>query len=166
MKTLIKAAIAGALGLLALGATAAFAGYKPDYCDRNHDHRSHHANYYDYYAKDRYYRAGPYRGDVSFSVNFGNARHHRHYDRRYNHRYDHRYDRRRNARRVVYRDVFDTRYRARIVLTEEIVHRRKGTRLVCTVRARGPEAEYVSKRRIHRIADRHCSPRARIRVFA
>ena len=139
MRTLFKTAIAGFIGLLALGTTAAFAG-------------DGHG------AKDRYYKDAAHRGDVTLSINFHNAHHSRHYDRRY--------DRRRNARRVVYRDVFDTRYRARIVLTEEIVHRRKGTRLVCTVRARGPEAGYVSKRRIHRIADRHCSPRARIRVFA
>ena len=151
MKPLIKTAMAGLLGLLALGTTAAFAG---DYSNRNH--RSHHAD--DDYAKDRYYKAGPYRGDVSLSINIGKS----HYDRGY----DRRYDRRRNARRVVYRDVFQTRYRARIVLTEEIVYRRKGARLVCTVRARGPEADYVSKRRIHRIANRHCSPRARVRVFA
>ena len=149
MKPLIKTAMAGLLGLLALGTTAAFAG---DYSNSNH--RSHRADDYDHYAKDRYYKAGPHRGDVSFSINIGKA----HYDRRY--------DRRRNARRVVYRDVFQTRYRARIVLTEEIVYRRKGARLVCTVRARGPEADYVSKRRIHRIANRHCSPRARVRVFA
>lgn len=134
MKMLIKTAVAGFIGLLALGTTAAFAGDG-------------------YGAKDRHYKDDR-RGNVTLSVNFHNAHHGRYYDHR------------RSNRRVVYRDVFQTRYRARIVVTEEIVYRRKGKRLVCTVRARGPEADYVSKRRIHRIADRHCSPRARIRVFA
>lgn len=166
MKTLFKTAMAGMLGLLALGATAAFAGYKPDYCDDDHDHRAHHANYYDYYAKDRYYNAGSYRDSgVRFSITLGD----RYDDREYRHRsYDRRrpsYKHRRQNRRVVNRDTFDTRYRARIVLIEEVVYNRKGRRLVCTVQARGPEAHYVSKRRINRIADRNCSPRARVRVF-
>ena len=102
----------------------------------------------------------PYRGSgVSFSVSFNDGYHKAHYDRGRRHH-------RRGDRRVVYRDVFQTRYRARIVLIEEVVHRRKGSRLVCTVEARGPEAGYVSKRRLNRIANRNCSPRARIRVFA
>lgn len=164
MKTLFKTAMAGMFGLLALGATAAFAGYKPDYCDNDHDHRAHNANYYDYYAKDRYYKAGAYRDSgVRFSITLGdryNDRDYRRgsYDRRHN------YNNRRQNRRVVNRDTFDTRYRARIVLIEEVVYRRKGPRLVCTVQARGPEARYVSKRRINRIAERNCSPRARVRV--
>lgn len=76
------------------------------------------------------------------------------------------YKPRHRASRVVNRDVFRTRFRARIVLVEEIVQRRRGPRLVCTVSVRGPEAAYVSRRRVHRIADRFCSSRARVRVFA
>ena len=128
MKTLLKSAIAGALGLFAFAAASAQAGYTPDY-----------------------------RGSgVTLSVKYGDGYRHHGYDRRHY----------KKKRRVVHREVFNTRYRARIVLIEEVVHRRRGTRLVCTVEARGPEARYVSKRRIHRIADRNCSPRARIRVFA
>ena len=157
MKTLLKSAIAGALGFFAFAAASAHAGNKPDDYDRDYDHRSHHANHYDYYAHDRYYRAGPYSSSgVIFSVRYGDGHYRRGHDSRHH----------RNKRRVVHREIFNTRYRARIVLIEEVVHRRRGTRLVCTVEARGPEARYVSKRRIHRIADRNCSPRSRIRVFA
>ena len=109
---------------------------------------------------DRPSDPGLYGGSgVSLSVNFNDGYHKAHHNRGKRHY-------RRGDRRVVYRDVFQTRYRARIVLVEEIVHRRRGSRLVCTVEARGPEAGYVSKRRLNRIANRNCSPRARIRVFA
>lgn len=149
--------MAGMFGVLALGAAAsASAGDKSDYCDRGR-----YADCYDDYGKDRHYKTSAYKKNgASFSITISN-------DHRYRNSYDRRYGnkRYRDGRRVVYRNAFDTRYRARIVLIEEVVHRRKGPRLVCTVQARGPEARYVSKRRIHRIADRHCSPRARVRVF-
>ena len=130
MKTLLKPLAASLAGLLALGASAAFA------------HGGHHG------FDDR-----AARGDVALSVNVRTA-HHRGY--KPGHR----------ASRIVNRDVFQTRFRARIVLVEEIVQRRRGPRLVCTVSVRGPEADYVSRRRVHRIADRFCSSRARVRVFA
>lgn len=165
------------IGAVTLAATSsAMAGYKPDYCDHDHDHRSHHANYYDYYAHDKYYRAGPYRNSgVSFSITIGDDRYHD-YDRRYDRRYDY-YARDRRYRgknhgyrgrqgRIVNRQVFDTRHRARIVLIEEVVRTKRGPRLLCTVEARGREAGYVSKRRMKRIANNHCSPRARVRVYA
>ena len=178
MKTLLKKAfIAGMFAFGALGVTAANADQrhnKPAFCDLDHDHRSHQANYYDHYSHDRYYRAGPYRDSgVSFSITLGNDRYDRHgrhdrydrYDRR--HRYNGRRNgyRGRDARRVN-REVFDTRYRARIVLTEDVIHTRRGPRLVCNVTARGPEARYVSDRRMRRIADRNCSRRARINVYS
>ena len=165
MKTILKAVAAGVTGLMILGAASASASHKPDYCSYDHDHRSHDANYYDYYAHDRYYRAGPYRDSgVSFSIRVGDRDY---YDgRRYRRDYDRgRYNGYRG--RVVNREVFPTRYRARIILTEEIRRGRRGhPRLVCTVRARGPEAHYVSERRMYRIANRNCSHRARIRVLA
>ena len=171
MKAFFKAIAAGALGLAALGVTAANAK-KPDFCDHDHDHRSHHADYYDYYPHDRYYRAGPYRdSSFGFSVHFGDRGHYSRYDRydRYDHR--RRYHSRRNGyrgrhARLINKEVFDTRFRARIVLTEEVVHTRRGPRLVCNVKARGPEARYVSHRRMNRIADRYCSRRARINVYS
>lgn len=163
MRGLTKLFFAGVTGLLALGAASAFAAYQPDICAIDHDHRSHAANYYDYYPADQYYRAGPYRDQgARFSLSIGDG----YYDRRG------RYDRglrngyRGRAGRVINREVFDTRYRARIVLVEEAVRTRRGPRLVCTVQARGPEARYVSGRRMHRIARNYCSPRARVRVFA
>lgn len=176
MKHLFKALAAATLGLAALGVGAANAKPKPAYCDMDHDHRSHNASYYDHYDHDRYYRAGPYRNSgVSFSIRVGDR--YDRYDRRGRYdrydRYDRRgrYDRRRDGyrgdrTRVVNREVYNTRYRARIVLIEEVVRTRRGPRLVCTVKARGPEARYVSDRRMHRIANRDCSRRARINVYS
>ena len=189
MKTIFKAIIAGAAGMLVFGATAAFAGdrsdnraayrsnSKPALCNINHDHRSHASNYYDYYAPDKYFRAGSYRGSgLSISFTLGDSYDNRRGDRRYdnrqdNRRYDNRqgdrrYDNRRRGR-VVNKQTFDTRYRARIVLKEEVVRGRRGNRrLVCTVQARGPEASYVPRRRMQRIANRNCSPRARVRIYS
>ncbi len=154
MKSLFQAIAAGAAGLLALGVSSAYADQdrsaKSAYCDSRYD---------DCYERDRYHRSGAKRNSgLSISVRVGD-------DYRYRDAY---YRGRSNGyrSRVVNRQVFDTRYRARIVLTEEIRYNRRGKRrLVCTVRARGPEANYVSVRRMHRIANRACSPRARVRVL-
>jgi len=132
----VKPILAGAFGLLALGAGAAQA-----------DDRGRH-------AADGYILDDSRAGRVTLSVNVRDGRHYRGYKLR------------RYAGRVVNRDVFQTRFRARIVLVEEIVRRPRGPRLVCTVSVLGPEAGYVPRRRVHRIANRHCSPRARVRVFA
>jgi hypothetical protein len=163
MKTLVKAMIAGVLGVAAIGVTAANAK-KADHVEKNHDQRSQHVSGYDYYDNDRYRRGS----GASFTITIGN-------DGRYYDRYD-RYDRRghysrRNGyrgprARIVNREVYNTRYRARIVLVEEVIRTRRGPRLVCTVQARGPEARYVSERRMHRIAHRDCSRRARINVYS
>jgi len=187
MKMILKTIAAGITGLMVIGASPAFANDKPNYCSIGHDHRSHTSNYYNYYDADRYSRAGAYRDSgVSFSIRFGNDRG---YDRRNDRRYDRGHDRRhnrgydqnrsydnrahhnrRNARghaRVVNHQTYQTRHRAWVVLTEKVVRGRRGhARLVCTVQARGPEADYVSERRINRIAYRDCSPRARIRILA
>lgn len=165
MKRFMKPVITGALALAALGAGAAFA--KPAYCNHDHDHRSHAADYYDYYAPDRYYRAGAYRDSgLSISVRLGD---HDRYDRRDRYRGRHDYGRRNGYRgregRIVNREVYDTRYRARIVLTEEIVRTRHGPRLLCTVDARGPDARYVPNKRLRRIARRECSRRAKVRII-
>ncbi|PQA88644.1 hypothetical protein [Hyphococcus luteus] len=175
MKKFLKPLIAGGLAISALGFGAASAAHRPDPCRIDHDHRSHAANYYNYYAADKYYRAGAYRpSGVTFSIRFGDHD----YDRRSRHhdRYD-RYDDRgrrngyrgahrgRGGGRLVNREVYDTRYRARIVLSERVVRTRRGPRLICTVDARGPQARYVPNRRLHRIARRECSRRADIRVL-
>ena len=69
-----------------------------------------------------------------------------------------------NRRGVLNRRVIDTRHRARIILTEEIVRTRRGARLVCNVSVRGPEARYVSNKRLRRVARNQCSSRARINI--
>ncbi|NNL87998.1 MAG: hypothetical protein HKP25_02930 [Marinicaulis sp.] len=173
MTNLLKAAIAGATALFALGLTAASADrgdrrdYRPDYCKVDHDHRSHASNYYDYYPADRYYRGGKYRDSgVSLSITVGNDgyRDRRYNDRRYRDR-GYRNGYRGRDGRVINRQVYDTRHRARIVLVEEVVRTRRGPRLYCTVEARGRDRHYVSKKRLRRIANRDCSPRARVRVY-
>ena len=67
--------------------------------------------------------------------------------------------------KVVYRETFPTRHQARIVLVERAYRTPHGRRLVCTVKARGPDRDYVSRKRMRRIANRTCSPRARISVY-
>ncbi|GJL95626.1 MAG: hypothetical protein DHS20C05_20310 [Hyphococcus sp.] len=127
----------------------AAAEYRPDYCPRSHDHRSHNTNYYDYYEQDDYYRAGDYRGRRS--------------DNRYDRGYDDYY---RPRSKVVHRQTYRTQYRARIVLVEEIYWTRSGRKqLVCSVLAKGREAYYVPQRRMRRIANRDCSRNARIQFL-
>jgi hypothetical protein len=114
---------------------------------------------------------------VSLSVSVGDQNEYgygdRYDDRRYRDRdrydrdrYDRdRYDRDRHGRdgRVVKREVYDTRYRARIVLVEEVFYHRRGRDYVCTLDVRGPEARYVPRGQVRAIANRECSRRARIR---
>jgi hypothetical protein len=102
---------------------------------------------------------------VSLSVRVGDDD--RYYDRGYYRDRDRSYGRRYDRDRVVRHETFDTRFRARVVLVEEIDYGRRGRgRLTCTVSARGPEAGYIRDRRLERIAHRYCSPHARIRVYS
>lgn len=154
-----KAAIAGATGLLALGLSVASAkDYRSDDCvyDQNRRGNAEYCNERD--RSDQYYRGDrDQKSRAQFSVQISSGDYYSKRPARY-------YDR---DNRVLRRLSFDTRHRARIVLTEEIRYNRRGrARLVCTVRARGPERDYVSIRRMNRIADRECSRRARIRVLA
>ena len=152
MKSLLKATFALVLGLGVYGFSQASAEYRPDYCAIDHDHRSHNSSYYDYYDADKYYRAGSYRGSRD-GYNRGS-------------RYDDGYGRRRARSRVVHRETFRTQYRASIVLVEEIYWTRSGReQLVCSIVAKGREAHYVPQRRLRRIANRGCSPRARVQYL-
>jgi len=128
----------------------ASADYRPSYCPERHDHRVHAPNYYDYYQRDRYY-----------NDRYDNTR--RRADVRYNRGYDNGYRARGN--RVLSRKVLDTRFRARIVVREEIVYTRRGKRLLCTISTRGPESHYVPRKRLKRVAYNYCSPRARVRYY-
>ena len=140
-----------------------YSSVRPDRCDIDHDHRYHHRDYYNYYPKDRYYRADP---AFSISLNLGNGGY---YDRGgayYSRPY---YDQRgyREHGDVVNRDVIRLRgYRADAVLVEEAYRGRRGSNLVCTVTARGPDARYVPYGQLRSIAARYCSRRADIRVYA
>ncbi len=155
MQSLIKYFVAFTFAAGAIGAVQASAEYRPDYCAIDHDHRSHSASYYDYYPEDNYYRASDYRGRDDY-------RRRGRYDRGYRRGYE----RRRARSRVVNRETYSTRYRARIVLVEEIYWTRSGReQLVCSIIVKGREAYYVPQRRLRRIANRDCSRRARIQYL-
>lgn len=165
MKTYMRAFIAGVVAIGAFGVTAASADQNHKRSashSADHDRRGHHGEYGKKHSRDHNSHAGSRRDSgLNISVTFSGDR--------YAHRS--RYNGRRNgyrgseARRVN-REVFQTRYRARIVLTEDVVRTRRGPRLVCNVTARGPEARYVSDRRMRRIANRNCSRRARINIYS
>lgn len=136
MKQFLKPLIAGGLALTALSAGAAWA--KPD---RHPD------------------------SSISFSIRISDNDYDRHDRYRDRHDYGRRNGYRGRDGRIVNREVYDTRYRARIVLTEEVVRTRRGPRLICTVAARGPQARYVPDRRLRKIARRECSRRAEVRIY-
>ena len=204
MRSLVKPAVALALGLATLGGAAAFAddddhrrgrdndryddrrdddryddryddrrgrdyresryrGGRPNRCDEDHDHRFHNRDYYSYYPRDRYYNADP---EFSISLSFGNGGYYDRGGRYYNRSY---YDQRgyRDHGRIVNRDVYRIRgYRAEAILVEEAFYGRRGSNLVCTVTARGPDARYVPYGELRRIANRACSRRSDIRIYA
>ena len=140
-----------------------YSGGQPTRCTIDHDHRYHNANYYSYYPRDRYYNSDP---RFSISLSFGDGGY---YDRGgsyYNRPY---YDQRgyRDYGRVVDRDVIRLRdYDADALLVEELYSGRRGSDLVCTVTARGPDARYVPYSTLRYVAERYCSRRADIRVYA
>jgi len=140
-----------------------YAGARPDRCDIDHDHRYHQRDYYSYYPKDRYYNSDP---EFSISLNFGNGGY---YDRGGSYYRRPYYDQRgyRDQGRIINRDVIRLRgYRAEAVLVEETYSGRRGSNVVCTVTARGPDARDVPYGQLRSIAARYCSRRADIRVYA
>ncbi len=159
MKTLRKIIVAGGTGLLALGISAAMAAdHRPERSDRNSDHSSRAANNED---RDRNRPGANRDSSFSLSISFGNDR----YDRYGSNDRGRRNGYRGRNGRIVKRKVFQTRYRARIVLTEEAVRTRRGPSLVCTVSVNGPQAHHVPRRRLQNIAARNCSRRARVRIY-
>jgi len=196
MKTMIKAASAVLIGLVALGFTAASADddrrdrdrdrdrYERRGDDDRYDRRGDSRRYsnrrpdrceldhdHRYHHRD-YYSYHPkdryYRDDPEFSVSlsFGNRGYYDRGGRYYDRPY---YDRRgyRDSGRVVDRDIIRLRgYRADAIVVEEVYYGRRGRDRVCTVTARGPDARYVPYGQLRRIAAHHCSHRAEIRVYA
>lgn len=181
---LASVAFAATAGAVAAPASADDRGAysaRPAYCPEDHDHRSHDANYYDYYPADRYSRAGPYVG-VEVGVRYGDGRYGdgrygdgRYGDGRYGDgrygggRYgDGRYGDGRGGAwgrdRLLQRRDFATPYRARIVLVERVEWTRRGEYLTCNVFAVGPEADYVRNRELRRVARNFCSYGADIRI--
>lgn len=132
---------------------------RPARCDIDHDHRSHDPRYYDYYPEDRYSRAGPYRG-AGYDGD-------RRYDDGYGRGDGYRDGYGRGGSRVIRRQVFDTRYRARIFLVEEEFFGGRGGygRRVCTLDVRGPDQRYVPYGYVRSLANRACSRRSEIRII-
>jgi len=83
-------------------------------------------------------------------------------DSRYSYGYGERY----REGRPYSREIYDTRYRAHIVVVESISPSRRGPDFTCTVSARGPEAHRVPYRHLKRIAKRECSRRAHVIIRA
>lgn len=156
MTNRLKALIAAVFGLTTLGLAAASAEARPLRCDYDHDHRVHDQNYYDYFPGDRYFRGGHDRRVSGYGVRTGGRGAYGYYGNGY----------RARGGRVLFHRILETRFRARIVLREEIIRRRRGDFLICTVAPRGPEAAFVPYRRLRRVALNFCSPRARIRILA
>ncbi len=153
MNNITKSVIAFVFSAAAFGGAQAAAENQPAYAPETHDQRSYNAAFYNDGPVSDHYQTAAHRGDR--------------YNRRdrYDRGYD-RYSRRRPHSRVVHRETYRTKYRARIVLVEEIYWTRSGRQqLVCSVLVKGPEAYYVPHRRLRRIANRDCSPRARIQYL-
>ncbi len=103
-------------------------------------------------------RSNNQNSSSSYSQNLGNS----HQNARYNQRGN---DSRRIAdHRTAAPKVFQTRFRARIILTEDIIRSRRGASKVCTVSVMGPQARLVPKKRLRKIARDNCSRRAKIRI--
>lgn len=142
---------------------------RPAFCHDDHDHRSHDANYYDYYPADRFSRAGNYDGKRYDDRRYDDRRYDdgRYDDRRYDDRRsgDRRYgDSYGRGDRVTQRHEFPTRYKARIVLVEKLVWNGRFDDCICTVTAYGQDAGYISQRELRSVARNYCSPRARILI--
>ena len=168
MKTFIKPIAAGLAGLMVFGFSAASANSKSDHRADNNDRRSQAVNTNSGVKKDRNNRANSQKSSgVSLSIRVSTGNNNA-YRQRANTSHRAYYGQNNKYRsRIIRQETYSTKYRARILLTEEVRRGRKGkNRLVCTVSARGPEQGYVSKRRLNRIADRDCSRRARINVLA
>lgn len=168
----IFTALAAAL-FAVLAAQTAAANDRPDYCAIDHDHRSHSANYYDYYDGDRYSRAGDYRGgdyrdrdyrDTDYrNGDYRGGRDHRRGRDRY--RGD-RYGYRPRSEVVFRRDIDLRRYSAYVTVVEENYWTRSGrVQRVCSIVPKGRDAYHVPRRALSRIAHDNCSHRARIQYL-
>ncbi len=172
MKNIIRIVLGAVVGVAALGATQASAS-GPAYYQTVDDKREYRGD--DYYERDDYKRSRAYRGDNYNRYDRRSRGYYKngvYYDRRGDNYYRGRgydrnrgYDRRRRGSKVVSRSVIPARGRANIVVVEEIYYTRSGReQLICTVKTRGPDANYVPYDRVRRVARRCCSRYADIRI--
>jgi len=105
-------------------------------------------------------------GALGFSAASAHDNDGRGHDKRDSH-YSYGYGDRYREGRPYSREIYDTRYRAHIVVVESISpSRRGGPDFTCTVSARGPEAHRVPYGHLKRIARRECSRRAHVIIRA
>ena len=153
--TLKNSLVAFVIGACTLGITSASADQRSGQYDRSYDN---------HYQEDQYSRGDSYRGSQkSSSRGYDDRRRSDNYG--YQGR-NHRANYGRANSRVVYRKNYSTKYRAKITLVEEIYYTRSGReQLVCSIVAKGPEAYYIPKKRLRRIANRGCSKYARVQFL-
>lgn len=168
MNKLLKTFTAGIMGVAALGMTAALAQSKSDQRRGERDNRSQQTQNHDKFKDEQIVRGSfdtRTRSGATVSITFGNANNGKSTRYKDNVYYDNGY--RANRRRIVNRKVIPTRFKAQVVVKEEIVRKgRRRANLVCTVTPRGPEADYVPYKRLKRIAKNHCSYKSRVKIFA
>ncbi|MEM9898834.1 MAG: hypothetical protein AAF742_05600 [Pseudomonadota bacterium] len=172
------------LSVVVIGVTTAEASQRNQgkRCVTVQDRRANPGFCRNFRPDNRFYRAGPNNGG-RVVLEFGNNRVRGDFRRNNYRRNDfRRNDFRRNdfrnrnfrnnnvrrrgrGRQIVFRDVIPARGRSNIVVTEEIVRtRRGGRRRVCTVSARGRDADLIRTRRLRNVAARRCSRRASVRI--
>ncbi|MEO0983537.1 MAG: hypothetical protein AAFX03_12895 [Pseudomonadota bacterium] len=158
----IRAAIAAAVTLTFIGLAPAEAQHRDRVarCDVVYDQFGRPVAKRNCVSEDRFFRAGPNRAGAVATIGRDGR-----IDRRGRRGDFYRGERgRRGGRDIVFRDVIPARGRARIIVTEEIVYRRRGPRRICTVTPVGVDAGFIPYRRLERVAARNCSRRARIRI--
>jgi len=173
MQKTLKILIGAIIGFALLAGAQAGATSRPTYCEDDHDHRSHDANYYDYYDADSYYRAGPYRASARYDRDLR-------YDDRRSYRGRRNYDDRRGYRgrgygydryprsEVVFKRNIDLRgHRGTYVtVVEENYWTRSGrVQRVCSIVPKGYDAYNIPHRRLSQIARNNCSRHARIQYL-
>lgn len=174
----IAAILAG--GLAGLAVMVAAPANAQERTGPNADDRDRRSQNVSSNESDRSSRAGTNRSSASFSITIGSrdSDRRRATDRRgdsygqgeyrrtgYSERgYKGKRNRNRGSK-LLRTESYRSKYRAKIILKEELYYDRYNKTKVCTVQAYGPEQNYVSKRRLKRIAKNYCSYGSKIRIY-
>jgi len=66
--------------------------------------------------------------------------------------------------KLLKKDVYRTKFHAKIIAKEQLVYNKRGAYKLCNVTARGPESGYVPYRRLKKISRNYCSYDAKITI--